>query len=77
MILNPTFKWADGKIVLIEADLLPDACTNCPYWRTDMKTLEDGKCSITGYAIKANGIQKEGRMDDCPIRLRKYHRKID
>lgn len=38
---------------------------------------KDGKCSITGYAIKANGIQNEGRMDDCPIRLRKYHRKID
>lgn len=27
--------------------------------------------------FKVNGIQNEGRMDDCPIRLRKYHRKID
>lgn len=53
--------------IKVTARELPEACTACPFWLVDMKTLESGTCFITGHEIETDGPQDEKRMDDCPI----------
>lgn len=52
----------------VMADVLPDACTACPFWGIDMRTLETGGCMITGAEIMLDGQQDERRMVDCPVK---------
>lgn len=55
----------------VTAKELPEACTACPFWLVDMKTLESGVCFLSGSEITADGQQDEKRMDDCQIEERK------
>jgi hypothetical protein len=53
----------------VRADILPEACTACPFWLYSIRT-NTGMCDITGHEIEADGSQDEERMNDCPIRLK-------
>ena len=50
----------------IVAKALPESCTACPFWLTDMKTL-DAMCYITGRDVPSDPKWDEIRMDNCPI----------
>lgn len=51
----------------ITAEILPEACTACPFWAVFTDALETGICIITGHEIEIDGQQDNGRMNDCPI----------
>lgn len=55
----------------VTAEELLETCTACPFWLSDMKTLETGMCFLTGHEIAADGQQDEKRMDDCMVEERK------
>ncbi len=58
----------------VTAEILPEACTACPFWGYERESAEMGCCMITGTEIKADGPQDIKRMDDCPIIERKAGR---
>ena len=36
---------------VIAAEHMPDTCTNCPFWLTDLEMQYDGMCFLTGEVI--------------------------
>lgn len=36
---------------VVAAEHMPDTCTNCPFWLTDLEMQEDGMCFLTGEVI--------------------------
>lgn len=36
---------------VVAAEHMPDTCTNCPFWLTDLEMQEDGMCFLTGEEI--------------------------
>ncbi len=61
---------------VIAAEHMPDTCTNCPFWLTDLEMQEDGMCFLTGEVIPTPKRTCDTKvMGNCPIvpldRLRK------
>lgn len=55
----------------VTAQVLPDACTACPFWLVNTEGWNGGMCFLTGSEIAIDGKQDEKRMDDCRIEERK------
>lgn len=63
---------------IVAAECVPDTCTICPFWLTDMGLLKDGVCFLTGHTIPLlNGEGDRKVMDDCPILQLKHLGKLD
>lgn len=53
---------------IVAAECVPDTCTICQFWLTDMGLLKDGVCFLTGHTIPLlNGEGDRKVMEDCPI----------
>lgn len=47
---------------------MPDTCTDCPFWLTDLEMQEDGMCFLTGEVIPTPERTCDTKvMGNCPI----------
>ena len=53
---------------VVAAEHMPDTCTNCPFWLTDLEMQEDGMCFLTGEVIPTPERTCDTKvMGNCPI----------
>ena len=53
---------------VITAEHIPDTCTNCPFWLTDLEMQYDGMCFLTGEVIPTPERTCDTKvMGNCPI----------
>lgn len=53
---------------VVAAEHIPDTCTNCPFWLTDLEIQEDGMCFLTGEVIPTPERTCDTKvMGNCPI----------
>jgi hypothetical protein len=53
---------------MVAAKHMPDTCTDCPFWLTDLEMQEDGMCFLTGEVIPTPERTCDTKvMGNCPI----------
>lgn len=53
---------------VIAAEHMPDTCTSCPFWLTDLEMQYDGMCFLTGEVILTPERTCDTKvMGNCPI----------
>lgn len=53
---------------MVAAEHMPDTCTKCPFWLTDLEMQEDGMCFLTGEVIPTPERTCDTKvMGNCPI----------
>lgn len=53
---------------MVAAEHMPDTCTSCPFWLTDLEMQEDGMCFLTGEMIPTPERTCDTKvMGNCPI----------
>lgn len=53
---------------VVAAEHMPDTCTNCPFWLTDLEMQYDGMCFLTGEVIPTPERTCDTKvMGNCPI----------
>ena len=65
---------------MVAAEHMPDTCTKCPFWLTDLEMQYDGMCFLTGEVIPTPERTCDTKvMGNCPIvpldRLKKEEHK--
>ena len=61
----------EGYGIKVTAEIMPEACTACPFWLVDMENIKTGMCFITGHETALDGEEDTKRMDNCPITERR------
>lgn len=57
-----------GHGFMVAAKHMPDTCTDCPFWLTDLEMQEDGMCFLTGEVIPTPERTCDTKvMGKCPI----------
>lgn len=53
---------------MVAAEHMPDTCTKCPFWLTDLEMQYDGMCFLTGEVIPTPERTCDTKvMGNCPI----------